>query len=77
MKFDYEDLRNILSTCFPNSTIPSSIELMKIGDLEEWDSVGNLNFLLSIEVVLKVRFTMEEMSSIKSIPDLVNSLNDK
>ena len=50
---------------------------LKIGDLNDWDSLGNFNLLLAIEQFYKVRFSNEEISGLKSVKEIVSSLNDK
>ena len=42
------NLKEVLKKTFPNAKIPSKKNL-KAGDFEEWDSLGHLNFLLSVE----------------------------
>lgn len=71
MKVDISEIRDILGGVFSNSPIPQSIQDLKIGDLEEWDSLGNFNLLLAVEERLSVRFNIEAMASIKSIQELV------
>ena len=38
-----------------------------MGDLLEWDSLANMNILLSIEEHYGIRFTVKEMEEINSI----------
>ncbi len=71
MKVELSELKDILGDVFSNSTIPKNIQNLKMGDFEEWDSLGNFNLLLAVEERLSVRFNMEAMASIKSIQDLV------
>lgn len=70
-------VREILTSTFPNSSIPSNCSDLKIGDLEEWDSLGNFNLLLAIEFEYAIRFSLEEMSEIKSVSDIVVALKKK
>ena len=49
---------------------------MKIGDLDEWDSLGNLNLLLAVEEFFNVKFDVEQMSNIKSVSDIINNLDN-
>jgi acyl carrier protein len=74
MKVDASELRDILEGVFSNSPIPQNLQKLKMGDFEEWDSLGNFNLLLAIEERLSVRFNIEAMASIKSIQDLVTYL---
>ena len=47
------------------------------GDFPEWDSLGHLNLLTSLEEKLNISFDMEETMSIQSIQDLKNTLGEK
>lgn len=60
-----------------------NVELDKItddlsaGDIPEWDSVGNLAIISTIEQELEVEFPLEDLfdlTSVKSIIDEVNQL---
>jgi acyl carrier protein len=66
-----EDLRKVLSDVFQNSEIPENIESLKIGDFPEWDSLGNFNLLLVIEELYSTRLTIEQMSQIKSVQQIL------
>ena len=48
-----------------------------MGDIQEWDSMGNFSLLLNIEKFYKIRFTMEEMSDLKSIKNIKLKLKKK
>jgi acyl carrier protein len=49
----------------------------KIGDFDEWDSLGNYAFLLRIEEEFKIRFSTEELSELMSIRDIMNYFETK
>ena len=72
-----EVLRDILVTVFTNSAIPRDCSRLGIGDLDEWDSLGNFNFLLAVEERYELRFDIEEMAELKSVQDVVNYLAAK
>lgn len=46
----------------------------KIGDFDEWDSLGNYAFLLRIEEEFAIRFSTEELSKLMSISDIIKYL---
>ena len=48
-----------------------------MGDFPEWDSLGHLNFLLSVEKSFKIKFTMEEMMEIKDFDEIIKSINKR
>lgn len=72
-----DEIRIVLCEVFPTAKFPLMINEMKMGDIIEWDSMGNFNLLLAIEEKFSVRFSMEEMSEIKSIIDIVQALSKK
>jgi acyl carrier protein len=74
MEVELKDLRYILVATFRSSQIPGDISEFKINDIDEWDSLGNFNLLLAVESFYGVRFDMEVMASIKSVPDLLAHL---
>lgn len=73
-KIKIEDLTEIFTSVFPDSTIQNSILNLQLGDIEEWDSQGHLNLLLSIEDFYNIRFTMDQMTEIKSIKQILEVL---
>ena len=69
-------LRQILIDTFTKSNIPENIDDLKMGDLEEWDSLGNFNLILAVEQKYKVKFDMENLDTIKSIKDIKKFLEN-
>lgn len=67
-------LRNVLISTFPTSSIPDDISELKLGDIPEWDSLGNFNLLMAIEEDFDIRFSVEDMSSLKSIRLILDKL---
>ena len=45
-----------------------------INHFDEWDSLGNYALLLSIEERFNVRFNTEELSTIRSVEDILEYL---
>ena len=70
------DLRQMLIDTFKNSDIPEEIDELKIGDIEEWDSLGNFNLLLSIEQTLYIQFDMESMEKLTSIEEIKKEIEN-
>jgi acyl carrier protein len=54
-----------------------SFEDLRMGTIEEWDSLGNLNLLLEVENEFSVRFSTAELSSIDSLVELENYLSSR
>jgi acyl carrier protein len=80
MKKNNKDLiRKVILKTFNKSKIPKNISNLKIGDIKEWDSLGNFNLLLEIEQTFKIRFDLIEIENLKSVPAILKALkkNDK
>ncbi|UFJ40040.1 acyl carrier protein [Brevibacillus humidisoli] len=45
-------------------------------DYEKWDSLNQLNLVMEIESAFGISFSLEEMSSINSIKDILDILED-
>ena len=71
------NIYKILKKVFRKSKIPKKINNLKINDLEEWDSLGNFNLLLAIEDYYKIRFSLDEISKIKNINEILDYLKKK
>ena len=52
-------------------------EELKYEDFNEWDSLGNFNLLLAVEEFYSIRFTMEEITNIRSVEQLIQALKIK
>jgi acyl carrier protein len=74
---DLKDIENILYEVFPVNKFPKKIEELKYDDFHEWDSLGNFNLLLAVEEFYNIRFTKEEIANIRSVKQLLQSLNIK
>ena len=70
-------IKKILKDTFCKSKIPKDISNLKLGDLKEWDSLGNFNFLLAVENIFKVKFDFDEISKIQSIKSLLAALKKR
>jgi acyl carrier protein len=47
---------------------------LKIGDIEQWDSVAHLDLMSEIEQDFGVRFDLDEITTLTSLPELVSRL---
>jgi len=46
-------------------------------DVEEWDSLSHIRFIVSVEKAFKIRFSSAEMEGFKSVGDLVDAVHKK
>ena len=76
-KIKVQDVEFILHEAFPTATFNVPVLDLKLGDIEEWDSLGNFNLLLAFEEFYSIRFNMEEMTDLKSIANIIYSIERK
>jgi|TARA_A100001011_G_C14233455_1_gene809912 acyl carrier protein len=68
-------IHQVLQEVFPNDQIPDDIKNLVMGDLASWDSLGNFNLILAVETEFDVRFSMDEISEIKSVIEILEALD--
>jgi acyl carrier protein len=73
MHNNLDKIRLLLQEVFPNDQLPSDISNLKMGDLPSWDSLGNFNLILAVETKLDIRFSMEQISKMKSVEEILNA----
>jgi|688.fasta_scaffold1616207_1 acyl carrier protein len=74
---DLKDVESIVRNAFPTATLTGPVQDLKLGDIDEWDSLGNFNLLLAFEEFYDVRFSMDEMAVLKSIAKIIEVLSAK
>ncbi|ETT12302.1 phosphopantetheine attachment domain protein [Fusobacterium sp. CM21] len=52
-------------------------EDMSANDIEDWDSLAQINLIIAIEKEFKVKFNLEEVSSLKNIGEMLELLSKK
>ena len=50
-------------------------EDMSANDIEDWDSLAQINLIIAIEKEFKVKFNLEEVSSLKNIGEMLELLS--
>lgn len=76
MKEIIVNLRDILIKTFNNSVIPEEIKDLKMGDFDEWDSMGNFNLLLALETEYKIQFDFGELENLTSVASIQKAIDD-
>jgi len=72
----FDKLSMIFMDLFELNDIPVDFIEMRMGDIDNWDSIGNFNLLLMIEQEFNLNFTVEqlgELNNIRSIYEVINS----
>ncbi len=62
-------LEQLLRQHFPAAVFEDSDDL-RVGSLPDWNSLAHFNFLLLVEETYGVRFSVDEMSDLKSIAEI-------
>ena len=71
------NLIELLKQQFPNIDNQSLTMELEVGSFPEWDSLGHFNLLLLIEESYGIRFSMDEMTEMKSLNEIAQSLVKK
>ena len=58
-------------------TLPENFENLKIGDIEKWDSLNHMLFLMEIESEYNLRFSVEEMGELLTIKEIRAAMEAK
>ncbi len=69
-------LTNIFSEVLDDDNIILSNE-STANDVEEWDSLTNIQIIVAIEKYFKIKFTSQEIQSWKSIGELIACITSK
>ena len=70
------NLRQILVETFKKTKIPEDIGDLKMGDFDEWDSIGNFNLLLAVEESFQIEFDFNELETTTSVHQIQKKIND-
>jgi acyl carrier protein len=52
-------------------------EEMTATDIEDWDSLAQINLIVAIEKEFRIKFTLEEISELKNIGEMLKLINSK
>ena len=74
---EMEKIKKIFTEVMGLSLIPEDFLDLKMSDIEEWDSLANMNLLMEIESVYDIRFSIEEMTKLNSIADITKTVSEK
>ena len=67
-------LKNIFEETFNVSINNKDFMKLKINDIEEWDSMANLDLIFEIEKQYNFKFTTKEMENVSSVKYIYNYL---
>lgn len=70
----YEKLNKIFQDIFDDESILVS-DNTTAEDIDEWDSLEHINLIVAIEKTFKIKFTMEEVTDIKNVGEMVSIIS--
>ena len=70
------ELEDIVRDLFDEYQGPVTEDL-SAHDVEQWDSLGNVQFVVLIEKTMDVRFSTEEMASLSNLGELMTLIERK
>ena len=70
------ELQEIFRDIFDDETIILTKDTTQ-DDIEDWDSLAQINIIVAIKKDFKVDFTMEEIGNLKSIGEIVKKIEEK
>jgi len=75
-----EEVYQKLKVIFRNNFDDESIELSdgtSAEDIEDWDSLEQINLIVAIQDEFKIKFNIEEVNSMKDVGEIVNYILKK
>ena len=70
-------LKKIFEKIFKVKISDKKFENLKINDIEQWDSMSNLNFIFEIEDVYNFKFKTKDLENANSIKFFIKYLERK
>ncbi len=80
MEMQKEEIYKILNTIFQDVFDDSSIEVKAettADDIEDWDSMEQINLIVLIEKKFGIKFQMEEVSDFHTVGEMVDVIIQK
>jgi acyl carrier protein len=65
-----KSLPDLLREAFPAAEFDAADPDLGINAFPEWDSLGHFNFMLLLEETYGIRFSVDEMSEVKTLPQI-------
>ena len=72
----YEGLNEIFRDVFDDDSIVVT-ETTTAADIEDWDSLANINIIVSIESEFNIKFSVEEMSTMKNVGEMAKIISER
>ena len=72
----FKQLDGIFADVFDDESIHVN-EKTTAEDIDDWDSLEQINLVLAIENKFNIKFNMDEVSQMQTVGDMVNSIMEK
>lgn len=69
----FEKVRGIISETI-NVSPDIVTETLSIGDIEQWDSMGNMAIIAALEEKLGIEFPIEDLFELNSVQSIVDEI---
>ena len=69
-------LQQIFRDVFDDETIILTTETTQ-DDIEDWDSLAQINIIVAIKKEFKIGFTMEEIGELKNVVEIKKKIEEK
>ena len=69
-------LQNIFRDIFDDEELSINENTVQ-DDIEDWDSIAQLNLVIAIEKEFNTKFKVDEIANIKSVKDMLKKINEK
>lgn len=71
-----EELQNIFVDVFDSEDLRINLET-NASDIEGWDSLAHINLIAAIQEEYDIRFSMDDVTSMKSVNDMIETIMRK
>jgi acyl carrier protein len=72
-----KSLPDLLKEAFPTAVFDVGAADLGLNSFPEWDSLGHFNFMLLLEETYGIRFSVDEMSELKTLPQIRTVLGSR
>ncbi|MBL4930559.1 acyl carrier protein [Clostridium paridis] len=71
-----EKVQEIFRDCFDDESLILSWDTNS-DDIEDWDSLAQVNIIVSLEKVFSIKFSVDEIIKLQSVGDIVDTIAKK
>jgi acyl carrier protein len=71
----HDRLIAVLRQQFPDAAFDAAAPGLAVGAFAQWDSLGHFNFLMAVEEAFETRFSLEQVSELKSLAEIEAALS--